>query len=33
MNSTNRKHQHYPLGAVQLASQASVFYYIIDINE
>ena len=33
MNLGNRTHQHYPLGAVQLAVQTSVFYCFIDIKE
>ena len=33
MNLGNRTHQHYPLGAVQLAVQTSVFYCFIDIME
>ena len=33
MNSNNRNHQHYPLGAVQLTVQVSVFYCFIDIKE
>ena len=33
MNFGNRQHEHYPLGAVQLAPQASVFYCFIDIME
>ena len=33
MNTDNRKHNDYPLGAVQLAPQASVFYCFIDIKE
>ena len=33
MNTDNRTHQHYPLGAVQLTVQVSVFYCFIDIKE
>ncbi len=33
MNTDNRKHNDYPLGAVQLAPQTSVFYCFIDIKE
>ena len=33
MNTDNRKHNDYPLGAVQLAPQASVFYCFIVIKE